>query len=182
MDCFGSHGERIESLPSFQIELLSYPADTLAIPTGPGRQVEVDMKAHSMLVYLAVFSALACARAGACRAGSTAANSRKAPSMAAAIFAPAPASLRAVGRPADRRLFPVKDDKGLLLSCIAPELGTNSETDKFEDCSLAPGRTLDDVMHSIIKAIHQEQHERVGDDAQTPRGEEERAEPKNAKN
>ena len=51
-------------------------------------------------------------------------------------------------------LFPVHDDKGLLLICIAPEIDVNPDTDLFKHCTLAPGRTLDDVMHSFIGAIH----------------------------
>jgi len=56
--------------------------------------------------------------------------------------------------PLVRHLFPVNDAKGLLLTCIAPEIETNPNTDLFSDCTLAPGRTLDDVMHTFIGAIH----------------------------
>jgi hypothetical protein len=56
-------------------------------------------------------------------------------------------------------LFPVKDAKGLLLTCIAPEIDTNPDTDLFNGCTLAPGRTLDDVMHTFIGAIHYVQNE-----------------------
>jgi hypothetical protein len=55
------------------------------------------------------------------------------------------------------RVFPVNDEKGLLLTCIAPELVTNPNTDLFEDCTLAPGRTLNEVMHSFVGAMHAEQ-------------------------
>jgi hypothetical protein len=58
------------------------------------------------------------------------------------------------GPPQARHLFPVNDAKGLLLTCIAPEIDTNQDTDLFRDCTLAPGRTLDDVMHTFIGAIH----------------------------
>ena len=30
-------------------------------------------------------------------------------------------------------------------------------TDEFKNCTLAPGRTLDDVMHTFVSAIHAEQ-------------------------
>jgi hypothetical protein len=43
------------------------------------------------------------------------------------------------------------DEKGLLLTCIAPEIDKNADTDIFTDCALAPGRTLDDVMHSFVR-------------------------------
>ena len=54
-------------------------------------------------------------------------------------------------------LFTVNDAKGLLLTCIAPEIDTNAETDVFKSCALAPGRTLDDVMHTFVQGIHYEQ-------------------------
>jgi len=57
--------------------------------------------------------------------------------------------------------FPVRDQKGLLLTCIAPELEINANTDVFNNCTLAPGRTLDDVMHTFIGAIHYEQQQRL---------------------
>jgi hypothetical protein len=62
--------------------------------------------------------------------------------------------------PAPRsRIFPVNDEKGLLLTCVAPEIVTNPNTDVFEDCALAPGRTLNEVMHSFVGAMHAEQKE-----------------------
>jgi hypothetical protein len=78
------------------------------------------------------------------------------------IFKAAPAA-------AARHLFPVNDAKGLLLTCIAPELETNPETDVFRDCTLAPGRTLDDVMHTFIGAIHYVQNEATKDRAEQPK-------------
>jgi hypothetical protein len=51
----------------------------------------------------------------------------------------------------------VNDEKGLLLTCIAPEIDTNTDTDAFKSCTLAPGRTLDDVMHTFVQGIHYEQ-------------------------
>lgn len=58
-------------------------------------------------------------------------------------------------------VFPVNDEKGLLLTCIAPEIETNPKTDVFEDCTLAPGRTLDEVMHSFVGAMHTEESQRA---------------------
>ena len=62
----------------------------------------------------------------------------------------------------DDFIFTVNDEKGLLLSCIAPEIDTNADTDLFKSCTLAPGRTLDDVMHTFIQGVHyeQSQHEK----------------------
>ena len=62
--------------------------------------------------------------------------------------------------------FEVNDQKGLLLTCIAPELDTNPDTDVFNSCTLAPGRTLDDVMHTFIGAIHFEQNQQLKERAQ----------------
>jgi len=58
-------------------------------------------------------------------------------------------------------LFPVNDAKGLLLTCTAPEIDTNPDTDVFHNCMLAPGRTLDDVMHTFIGAIHFVQNQQI---------------------
>ncbi|MGA2219203.1 MAG: hypothetical protein ABSG51_14005 [Terracidiphilus sp.] len=64
--------------------------------------------------------------------------------------------------PAHRsHVFFVNDEKGLLLTCIAPEIETNPKTDLFEDCTLARGRTLDDVMHSFVGAMHTEESQRA---------------------
>ena len=44
---------------------------------------------------------------------------------------------------------------------MAPEIENNANTDIFKHCALAPGRTLDDVMHSFIQGIHEEQNQRM---------------------
>jgi len=62
--------------------------------------------------------------------------------------------------------FHVNDEKGVLLTCIAPEIENNADTDTFNDCTLAPGRTLDDVMHTFIGAIHYEQNQHVKERAE----------------
>lgn len=63
--------------------------------------------------------------------------------------------------PRKSRTFRVNDEKGPLLTCIAPDIEKDANTDLFEDCALAPGRTLDDLMHTFVGAIHyeQKQHE-----------------------
>ena len=73
-------------------------------------------------------------------------------------FQPSP-ELSPAGSPARSHLFPVMDEKGLLLTCIAPEIDRNADTDIFTDCALAPGRTLDDVMHSFVSTIHYEHNQ-----------------------
>ena len=52
------------------------------------------------------------------------------------------------------------------MTCTAPEIDTNPDTDVFRDCKLAPGRTLDDVMHTFIQAIHVEENERTKERAE----------------
>jgi hypothetical protein len=80
--------------------------------------------------------------------------------------------LSPAGSPARSRLFPVWDEKGLLLTCIAPEIDKNANTDIFNDCALAPGRTLDDVMHALVGAIHYEQNQRSKEQIQGGTGSE----------
>jgi hypothetical protein len=65
-------------------------------------------------------------------------------------------------------LFKVSDEKGLVLTCIAPEIDTNADTDVFKSCTLAPGRSLDDVMHIFVQGIHyeQSQHQKEREDWQ----------------
>jgi hypothetical protein len=49
--------------------------------------------------------------------------------------------------------FTVTDMHGVLLTCAKQQV----DTDTFSGCTLAPGRTLDDLMTSIVKAIRAEQ-------------------------
>jgi hypothetical protein len=64
------------------------------------------------------------------------------------------------GSPANPdHLFTVNDEKGVVLTCIAPQLEINPDTDLFKSCALAPGRTLDDLMHTFVQGIHYEQSE-----------------------
>ncbi len=123
------------------------------------------MKTHAALVSLVIPLALAGAQAAALPTVSMAAGTRQASQAEKKISNTPPASLSVPNSPASRHLFPVRDEKGLLLTCIAPELDTNKDTDVFNNCSLAPGRTLDDVMHSFIKAFHQEQKQQAEDHA-----------------
>ena len=132
------------------------------------KKVKVIMKAILALVSLAVPFALAGVQAAASTVvpvSAIAASTRQAAQAEKKISNTPPAALSASNSPAARHLFPVRDEKGLLLTCIAPELDTNSETDIFNNCTLAPGRTLDDEMHSFIKAIHQEQRQQAEEHA-----------------
>jgi hypothetical protein len=49
--------------------------------------------------------------------------------------------------------FTVADANGLLLTCARQQI----DTDTFSGCTLAPGRTLDELMTSIVRAIRAEQ-------------------------
>jgi hypothetical protein len=72
------------------------------------------------------------------------------------------------------------DEKGLLLTCVAPELEKDKETDVFKDCTLAPGRTLDDVMHSFVQGIHEEQRLRMKEHTESQKEPDENADGKSA--
>ena len=64
---------------------------------------------------------------------------------------PAPA---AVAAPPNTALnFTVTDVHGVLLTCAKQQL----DSDTFSGCTLAPGRTLDDLMTTIVQAIRAEQ-------------------------
>ena len=117
------------------------------------------MKSPAALVYLSVFLVGACPAVFATVASS--ASTRNASRLAREASHATPAALSAADSPTARQLFPVNDEKGLLLTCIAPEIATNPNTDEFEDCTLAPGRNLNEVMHSFVGAMHteQKQHE-----------------------
>jgi predicted Na+-dependent transporter len=49
--------------------------------------------------------------------------------------------------------FSVMDLHGVLLTCAKQQV----DTDTFSGCTLAPGRTLDELMTSIVQTIHAEQ-------------------------
>ena len=125
----------------------------------------MTMKTFAALVSLVMPVALAGAQAAALPAVSTTASTRQMTQVEKKISDSPPASLSASGSAEARHLFPVRDEKGLLLTCIAPEMDTNKDTDVFNNCSLAPGRTLDDVMHSFIKAFHQEKKQQAEEHA-----------------
>jgi hypothetical protein len=101
-------------------------------------------------------------------AGQISASTPAQTSLAAKTPAPAPQTQPLKLTPASAsdtapfeptHLFTVNDVKGLVLTCIAPEIDTNPDTDVFKSCALAPGRTLDDMMHIFVQGIHHEQRE-----------------------
>jgi len=114
------------------------------------------MKRHAALLPLAVFIAFAAVETSA-STPAPALLGTKTPDSAlqTQLLKPTPAAASA--NPS--HLFTVNDEKGLVLTCIAPEIDTNADTDVFKSCTLAPGRTLDDVMHTFVQGIHYEQSE-----------------------
>jgi hypothetical protein len=149
---------------NFRAELLSFllieipmPSIVKITPKCKRKTVKVIMKAHAAFLSLAISLVLAGPQAGAV---TTVSRSPQAHHPAAELSKPTPRALSDSRSPVARHLFPVRDENGsLLLSCVAPEMDSNSDTDVFKNCTLAPGRTLDDLMHSFIKAVHQEQHQ-----------------------
>jgi hypothetical protein len=133
------------------------------------------MRTRAALLSLAVSLSFAAAQPSAATTASTAASATNSAQIAREITQPTPAALVTPVSLAARHLFPVRDERGLLLTCVAPEIDTNSETDVFNNCMLAPGRTLDDVMHSFIRGIHEEQRQRKLEHAESRQGSEDHA-------
>jgi len=104
------------------------------------------MKRAATLLALAVLLAFSAAQ--------MAASTGSAPplkAVPAGSLKPAPA---VVAAPSNTALnFTVADAKGLLLTCAKQQVDTST----FSGCTLAPGRTLDDLMTSIVQAIRAEQ-------------------------
>jgi hypothetical protein len=92
------------------------------------------------------------------------------PDSPSQIFKTAPEVAASPDHPLPNHAFPVRDVKGLLLTCIAPEIDSNPDTDLFKSCTLAPGRTLDDVMHTFIGAMHFLQKEAIKESADLSNG------------
>ena len=141
------------------ILLIIHPKANYLWNPDPG-QLKVYMNRPGALLPLAAFIALAAALASA---STPLPNSQGGKTPEPAPHAQFLKSPPAATVPIDQRhLFTVNDIKGLVLTCIAPELDKNVDTDVFKSCTLAPGRTLDDVMHVFIQGIHfeQNQHEK----------------------
>src|SRR5450755_2523344 len=100
------------------------------------------MKRHATLLPLAVLIAFAALQTGASTLAPGLAGT-KTPDSApqTQLLKPTPASASATGPANPSHLFTVNDEKGLVLTCIAPEIDANRDTDMFKSCTLAPGRT-----------------------------------------
>jgi hypothetical protein len=126
-------------------------------------KLKVPMKRHAALLPLAVLIAIAAAQTSASTPAPTLLGTKASVSAPRTHFLKStPAAASATGFANPSHLFKVNDEKGLVLTCIAPEIDANADTDVFKSCTLAPGRTLDDVMHIFVRGIHyeQSQHQR----------------------
>jgi hypothetical protein len=130
-------------------------------------ETKVTMKLHAALVSFALALAVPGARADVHPAPAARVSAPRTSEISDRLVRPAPAYLAHEASPAARHVFPVNDERGLLLTCVAPEIETNKDTDVFKNCTLAPGRSLDDVMHSFIGAMHEEERKLTKDQAQS---------------
>ncbi len=133
------------------------------------------MRKHAALVAIAVSITFAAAQAAASSLVPTSGGARNSsrPGGQTKLVTPAPAPASDPHPPAGDHTFQVNDAKGLLLTCIAPQIDTDPNTDIFNSCALAPGRTLDDAMHTFIQAIHLLQNEQAKERAEWNKGHEE---------
>ena len=126
------------------------------------------MKKHGVLLSIVVSMTFIAASAAASSLPPTSVGAQKTSEPAAQpqVLKAAPAAASDPDAVRKSHAFTVNDVKGLLLTCVAPELDTNPDTDIFNSCTLAPGRTLDDVMHTFIGAIHFIQSEQAKERAE----------------
>jgi hypothetical protein len=118
------------------------------------------MKGRAALVPFAVFATFAAGQISASTpAATSSARKSSVPAPQTQVLEPTPASVSDTAPFKPTHFFTVNDAKGLVLTCIAPEIDSNPDTDVFKSCALAPGRTLDDMMHVFIQGIHYEQSE-----------------------
>jgi hypothetical protein len=122
------------------------------------------MKGLAVLLALAVPLTFAAASAGASTPAGT--QSPPGPPTQPQLSKPVPVGAAATSSPNSSLTYQVKDEKGVLLTCIAPQIDSNPDTDIFSGCTLAQGRTLDDVMHTFIQAIHFVQNEHAKERAE----------------
>jgi hypothetical protein len=126
------------------------------------------MKQHAALLAIVVSFTFTAIQTAASPSAPTAAGPREnsEPATQTKLLKATPAPPSATSSQSRGKAFEVNDVKGLLLKCNAPELDTNPDTDLFDSCALAPGRTLDDVMHTFIQAIHFVQNQQAKERAE----------------
>jgi hypothetical protein len=140
------------------------------------------MKNQVVLLTIAVSVAFSAAQIAASTLAPALASIKKSSDPAAqtkllSAIAPPAATQSAA---ANAHTFQVNDVKGLLLTCVAPQLDIDPDTDIFNGCTLAPGRTLDDVMHTFIAAIHFVQNEHIKERAEWIKSHEDQSAQKSA--
>jgi hypothetical protein len=139
------------------------------------------MKKHLQLLALSISITFAAAPASGSAPTPTGAGRENTPTPSTQIpilkDAPTASGAAALHK---SRAFRVTDEKGLLLSCIAPKIDTDANTDVFEDCNLAPDRTLDELMHTFVGAIHYEQNQHAQERAEWYKDLEEKSDKKTA--
>jgi hypothetical protein len=134
------------------------------------------MNKQAALLAVVVSLTFACAESGASTQSTNSAGAKASePATHAQLHQIVPTAASTKSSPKESHTFRVNDKKGLLLTCVAPKIDTDPDTDIFEDCALAPGRTLDDVMHTFVGAIHYEQNEHAQGRAQWTRDSEEKS-------
>jgi len=138
------------------------------------------MKVPTAFVSVALVFAVTGFRAAASTSVSPGIADKESVGRSTEISKATPRALSVISSVTARHLFPVMDEKGLLLTCVAPELDKDKETDVFKDCTLAPGRTLDEVMHSFVQGIHEEQRLRLKEHAESQKNTVEDADGKSA--
>jgi hypothetical protein len=121
------------------------------------------MRQHSLLLAIVVSISFTAAQAAA---STLLAKKRSEPASQSRLQKVTPAPESSDEALARRHVFKVNDVKGVLLTCIAPQLDTDPDTDTFNSCTLAPGRTLDDVIHTFVQGIHYEQKQQLKERAE----------------
>jgi hypothetical protein len=128
-------------------------------------KVKGIMKNRAELLAVAFSIAFAGTQMGASTVASASAGAKRSSSPEAQLPKDLPTA-SSTPRARTSHFFPVYDEKGLLLTCVAPDIESNVNTDLFTDCTLAPGRTLNDVMHSFVGAMHYEENQRAQERAE----------------
>ncbi len=125
------------------------------------------MRNHLALLAIVVSITFAAAQSAAStQTASVGANRSDEPATQAKLLKTTPAAASTADSSPRGNTFQVNDEKGLLLTCIAPQIEANPDTDIFNSCALAPGRTLDDVMHTFIGALHLVQNQQMKERAE----------------
>jgi hypothetical protein len=126
------------------------------------------MRTYVALLTIAACLVFPCAKSAASTVTSSSVGTQK--NSGITLQFKATPELSPAGSRARSRLFPVRDENDLLLTCIAPEIDKNTDADIFTDCALAPGRSQNDAMHSFVSVIHNEQNQRSKEQAKGDNG------------